>query len=68
VTTIGGVLDRLVPPYVAHGYAVAMRGRAAVELVDIPGAGHFDLVTTTAPAWEEIRRRIGTSLGLVPGP
>jgi acetyl esterase/lipase len=64
VSMISGVLDRLVPPYVAHDYAVAMRGRAAVELIDIPGAGHFDLVTATAPAWKDIRRRVRTSLGM----
>ena len=60
VTLISAELDRLVPPYVAHDYAVAMRGkrRASMELVTIAGAGHFDLVTPGASAWAEVRRRI----------
>jgi hypothetical protein len=38
---ISGILDRLIPPYVAHDYARAMQRKHAtpVELVDIPGAG-----------------------------
>jgi fermentation-respiration switch protein FrsA (DUF1100 family) len=62
---VSGVLDRLVPPYVAHDYARAQRGKsnAAVRLVDIPQAGHFDLVTPSAPAWEEVRRLVETALG-----
>jgi pimeloyl-ACP methyl ester carboxylesterase len=60
---VSGVLDRLVPPYVARDYARARQGRAAsVRLVDIPGAGHFDLVVPSAPAWTEIRRLIETAL------
>src|SRR5262245_16958322 len=44
IVMISGILDRLVPPYVAYDYARAVRrkeARAAVELVDIPNAGHF---------------------------
>lgn len=65
VVMISGVLDRLVPPYVADDYARAMRQKHAtpVELVDIPGAGHFDLVTPGTAAWEEVRARIATALG-----
>ena len=40
---ISGVLDRLVPPYVANDFA-RTRSTAAIALVDIQGAGHFDLV------------------------
>jgi acetyl esterase/lipase len=60
VVMVSGVLDRLVPPYVADDYARSMR-RAhakAVTLVDIPGAGHFDLVMPGTPAWKEITSRI----------
>jgi pimeloyl-ACP methyl ester carboxylesterase len=65
VVMVSGVLDRLVPPYAAHDYARAQRGKpgAAVRLVDIPQAGHFDLVTPSAPAWEEVRRLVETALG-----
>src|SRR5262249_1542288 len=47
VVMISGILDRLVPPYVARDYARAIRRtqNSAIELVDIPEAGHFDLVT-----------------------
>jgi hypothetical protein len=43
---IGGIVDRLIPPNVAYDYASSMRRKHAtpVELVDIPAAGHFDLV------------------------
>ncbi|AWN43049.1 alpha/beta hydrolase family protein [Methylobacterium durans] len=56
VVMVSGVLDRLVPPWVAYDYALALRGRSGVEpkLVDIPDAGHFDLVTPSAPAWQRI--------------
>jgi pimeloyl-ACP methyl ester carboxylesterase len=65
---VSGILDRLVPPYVAFDYARAMRakGKALVELVDIPKAGHFDLVTLGTPAWAEVNRYIEAELGLNP--
>jgi acetyl esterase/lipase len=65
VVMISGILDRLVPPYAAHDYAKAMRRKQAAspELVDIPGAGHFDLVTPGTSAWEEVRARIAAALG-----
>ena len=61
---VSGVLDRLVPPYVARDYDRARRGKpgGAVRLVDIPEAGHFDLVTPQAPAWQDVRRLIETAL------
>ena len=52
---VSGVLDRLVPPYVARDYARARQGKAGgVRFVDIPGAGHFDLVVPSAPAWADV--------------
>ncbi|HET9445669.1 MAG TPA: alpha/beta hydrolase [Steroidobacteraceae bacterium] len=64
VTLVSGILDRLIPPYVADDYARSMqRTRSkAVTLVDIPGAGHFDLVTPGTPAWNEIEARIVAAL------
>jgi pimeloyl-ACP methyl ester carboxylesterase len=57
---VSGILDRLVPPYVADDYARLMRRThsKAVTLVDIPGAGHFDLVMPGTSAWKEIKSRI----------
>jgi acetyl esterase/lipase len=60
---VSGVLDRLVPPYVARDYARARQGKAgSVRFVDIPDAGHFDLVVPSAPAWADVRRLIETAL------
>ena len=60
VTLVSGILDRLIPPYVADDYARSMQRShsKAVTLIDIPGAGHFDLVTPGTPAWKEIEARI----------
>jgi acetyl esterase/lipase len=64
VVMVSGILDRLVPPYVAHDYARLMRRThsKAVTLVEIPGAGHFDLVTPGTPAWKEVESRIVAAL------
>jgi len=66
VTMISGILDRLVPPYVAYDYAVAMSRKHAAEpeLVGIPAAGHFDLVTVGTPAWKEVSSRILRAVGM----
>ncbi len=66
VTMISGILDRLVPPYVARDYANAVRRKqgAEVALMDIPEAGHFDLVAPGTTAWEHVRRRIEFALEL----
>jgi fermentation-respiration switch protein FrsA (DUF1100 family) len=52
-----------VPPYVAYDYARAVQHATPIELVDIPGAGHFDLVTPGTRAWEEVSARITAALG-----
>jgi hypothetical protein len=65
---ISGVLDRLIPPYVAYDYSRAMRDKrkAPVELIDVLHAGHFDLVTLGTPAWAEVNLCIKAELGLSP--
>ncbi|MGA4555403.1 alpha/beta hydrolase family protein [Methylorubrum aminovorans] len=64
VIMVSGVLDRLVPPWVAYDYARALRGRSATvpKLVEVPDAGHFDLVTPSAPAWQQVRGLIKEAL------
>lgn len=52
VVMISGVLDRLVPPYVAHDYARSVRSDITVKLVNVEGAGHFDLVAPGRPGWD----------------
>jgi acetyl esterase/lipase len=64
VVMVSGILDRLVPPYVADDYARLMRRTHSrtVTLIEIPGAGHFDLVTPGTPAWKEVESRIVEAL------
>ncbi|GJD66294.1 hypothetical protein [Methylobacterium frigidaeris] len=61
---VSGVLDRLVPPWVAYDYARALKGKSTTEprLVSVPEAGHFDLVTPSAPAWKQARSFIEEAL------
>ncbi len=64
VVMVSGVLDRLVPPWVAYDYARALRSRSAPvpRLVDVQGAGHFDLVTPSTPAWREVSALVEQAL------
>jgi acetyl esterase/lipase len=62
ITMVSGVLDRLVPPYVAHDYARAVQRDIDVKLMNVADAGHFDLVTTGRPAWAVARRMIEAAL------
>lgn len=68
VVMVSGIVDRLVPPYVADDYARLMRRTHSVEVtqIDIPGAGHFDLVMPSAPAWKEVRLQIVEALNAQP--
>jgi len=68
VVMISGVLDRLVPPYVAHDYARVMRGKSSAvpELLNLADAGHFDLVTPGTAVWGDVRSRIEAALNPAP--
>jgi acetyl esterase/lipase len=65
IVMVSGVLDRLVPPWVAHDYARSLKGKpvTAPRLVNVPEAGHFDLVTPPAPAWQQVRALVEEALG-----
>jgi pimeloyl-ACP methyl ester carboxylesterase len=67
VVMISGILDGLVPPYVAHDYVRALQdeGAPSAELVNLAEAGHFDLVTPGTPAWAEVSGCIEAALGLL---
>jgi acetyl esterase/lipase len=55
VVMVHGVFDSVMPPYTGLAYAEMVRkagGRA--EAVAIPGAGHFDVVIPSTPAWREV--------------
>jgi len=64
VVMISGTLDRLIPPYVAHDYVRAMQRKhgVSIERVDIPDAGHFDLVMPGTQAWNLILERISADV------
>ena len=66
IVMVSGVLDRLVPPYVAYGYARALRSKGAIpaQLLNIPDAGHFDLVTPGVPAWSEVGGWLSAAVGI----
>ena len=66
VTLFSGVLDRIVPPYVAHDFEKVMRMKHGKlpALVNIDGAGHFDLVTPGTTAWDRVRDSIESALGM----
>jgi acetyl esterase/lipase len=55
VVMVHGVFDAVMPPHTGREYAEKVRKAGdAAEVVTIPGAGHFDLVIPTTPAWTEI--------------
>jgi acetyl esterase/lipase len=64
VVMVSGVLDRLVPPWVAHDYVRTLKTKPvpAPRLVNVPDAGHFDLVTPSAPAWQQVRALVEEAL------
>lgn len=66
VVMVSGIVDRLVPPYVADDYARVLRRThsRAVTLIDIAAAGHFDLVTPGTPAWKEVQSLIVDALSV----
>ncbi|MET0788946.1 MAG: alpha/beta hydrolase [Cellulomonas sp.] len=55
---VHGQLDDTVPVEVSRGY----RDRTGVELVEIPGTGHFELVDPTSDAWPVVVRALRASL------
>jgi acetyl esterase/lipase len=49
---INGELDRQAPPALARAYAErARKAGDRIETIALPGAGHFDEVSTASPAW-----------------
>jgi dipeptidyl aminopeptidase/acylaminoacyl peptidase len=58
---VHGDADDRVPVEQSRRYARAARaGGDAVELVELPGAGHREVVDPTGPAWQEVDRRLTT--------
>lgn len=53
---VAGTRDRIVPVALAGAYAGKARAAGdEISLVEIPSAGHFELVTPGSPAWPAVR-------------
>jgi acetyl esterase/lipase len=53
---VAGTRDRIAPVALASAYAGRARAAGdAVTLVEVPSAGHFELVTPGSPAWPAVR-------------
>lgn len=68
VVLFSAVLDRLIPPYVAYEFSRHLQTKhsKSAELVEVVGAGHFDLVTPGTHAWLLVRARIEATLSVKP--
>ena len=52
---VHGGRDDIVPPQQSRGYAAAARAAGdEVELAELPGADHFDVIESGHPAWIEV--------------
>ncbi|MEZ0448664.1 alpha/beta hydrolase family protein [Cellulomonas sp. ICMP 17802] len=60
---VHGRLDDTVPVSVSRGY----RDRTGVELVEVPGTGHFELIDPASAAWPVVVGAIRSSLHQGPG-
>ncbi len=62
---ISGDLDHIVPSRFGAAYgALAKAAGDEVEVLDMPGAGHFELIDPGSAAWPTIRSAIVSRLGL----
>lgn len=60
---VSGDLDPIVPSRFGAGYGVAARAAGdRATVIDLPAAGHFELIDPTAPAWPRIRAEIDALL------
>lgn len=56
---ISGDLDHIVPSAFGRAYgAAAAQAGDLVDVIDMPGAGHFELIDPTSPAWPRIKTEI----------
>lgn len=52
---VAGEFDHVMPPSTGEAYAAMARGAGdEAEAVEIPGAGHFDVVIPTTQAWKSV--------------
>lgn len=55
---VSGILDRVVPPFVAHDFARHARPGVGLTMLNVEGANHLDLISKSSPAWAKIRELI----------
>lgn len=60
---IHGLSDNIVPPAFSHDYVAAKQKRAGKQkeegqLLEIPGASHFDLIDPRTPVWKQVEQTI----------
>jgi acetyl esterase/lipase len=64
IVMITGVEDRITPPAYARTYLDEVKAAGGkAELVIVPDAAHFDVVTLDTPAWRLVSERIDAALG-----
>jgi pimeloyl-ACP methyl ester carboxylesterase len=64
VVMITGADDQITPPLYARTYVDEVKAAGGTaELVIVPDAAHFDVVTPGTPAWEVVSKRISAALG-----
>jgi acetyl esterase/lipase len=64
IVMITGNEDTVTPPAYAQTYVDEVKAAGGTaEVVIVPDAAHFDVVTTSTPAWRVVRERIDAALG-----
>lgn len=63
IVMITGAEDTVTPPVYAETYVDEVKAAGGTaELVIVPGAAHFDVVTTSTPTWKLVREHIVAAL------
>jgi pimeloyl-ACP methyl ester carboxylesterase len=61
---VHGGADDVVPPAFSRDYVrVKMKAKEDVRLVEVAGAGHFDVVDPRSSAWEEVEKVVMEAVG-----
>ncbi len=65
---VQGSADDVIPPAFARDYVAAKQKRTGkekedVQLLEIPGAGHFDLIDPRTEVWKQIESTISQMIG-----
>ncbi|MCR5880505.1 S9 family peptidase [Phenylobacterium sp. J367] len=64
IALVHGTWDHVMPPFAGRQYAQKVRAAGDVAEVVVPeGAGHFDVVIPTTPAWETVADLVARAFG-----